>query len=234
LVLGGCHVDGYPVGKSMGFVEIAAKICGAAVDTVDVVSSINLGHTKRAGQACANFSPEILILQLGHFETTKPFRDGTASGTTTTDGKSLRSSAAPHELFNSRLNTLKWDVKNLVKQQIVRLSGTAFFDEVDIHRKLEVFCNLITSFDIPRVILLSPFPCADRVSLGCRLKLLEVFRENAMKSGFVYLDVMNSLLASANGKDIYYDGIHLNKRGHTLLGKLVSQCLMDTTLNPGL
>lgn len=234
LVVGGCHIDGYPVGKSNGFVEIAANIIGAAVDKIEVVSSINLNNVGRVGESCANFRPHILILQMGHFETTKHVRRGPGSRTTTTEWNSSRNAAAQYEIFTSRPNTLYWEFKNLVKHQFSRMRGTAVIDVSDIRRKLEVFCDEIVSFNIPHVILLSPLPCADRVSLGYRLKLSDSFREIAMKSGFVYLDVMKSLLMLANGKDIYYDSIHLNKKGHALLGQMVAKCLMDSTLGPDL
>lgn len=234
LALGGCHTGGYPVGKSNGFIEITAKICGVAVDRVEVVSSIHLGHSGRVGAACANYRPDTLILQMGHFETTKPFLGGTVSRSTNKKGASSGRLTVPRELFNSRLSTLNWDIKNLMKQQLARFSSKEKINITEIRQKLDYFCDFVTSFDIPQVILLSPLPCADRVSLEYRLKLLEVFQEKAMEYGFVYLDVMNSLLASASGKDIYYDGIHLNKKGHALLGKLVAKCLMEIEIERGL
>lgn len=73
--------------------------------------------------------------------------------------------------------------------------------------------------------MLSPLPCADRVTLKYRMKLLERFEESAKRSGFIYIDAMRSLLDAANGKDIYHDAIHLSHKGHALLGQLLAQSL---------
>lgn len=227
LVAGGCHVDGYPVGKTAGFADIAMKICAVSNDSVKVLGAIHLGHASKLVDACAHQRPHALVLQMGHFETTKPLTgaSNSRSGSTSTSGSS-RDSATQPALFRTRLQTLSWDVKNLIKLQLARVRGKTYFDASDVQRSLGAFCDEIAKLDLPRVILLSPLPCADRVSLGNRHKLLTHFESNAKRCNFDYLDVMSSLLAAARGKDIYYDAIHLNRKGHELLGQLVAQLLL--------
>lgn len=233
MVVGGCHITGYPVERSLGFVEVAVKKTEYVIDEVNVISPIHLGHAGKVVLHCARTRPNTLVLQLGHFETTLRVRSNNVShpkkGTT---GDPSSNSAPPKALFRTRIQRLTWDAKNIIKLQIAVLLGKSHFDAKEVNCRLSAFCDEIAGLGLPRVILLSPLPCADRVTLRNRLKLLDHFRAQGERPGFVYLDVMSSLLAAAFGKDIYYDAIHLNHKGHALLGQLVGQAVMEQATNP--
>lgn len=224
---GGCHVDGYPVGETAGFVDVAMKSLGVFPGNVKVFSPLHLGQASKLGDICACRRPHTLILQMGHFETAKRLL-GTTNGESgsTSIGGSSRSLSPTAALFKTRLETLNWDIRNLIKLQLACIRGRAYFDASVVEHKIDVFCNEIAKLALSRVILLSPLPCADRVTQGNRLKLLPHFQANAKLYGFEYVDAMYSLLASARGKDIYYDAIHLNLKGHRLLARLVAQSLL--------
>ena len=122
---------------------------------------------------------------------------------------------------------MSWDVKNLLKLQLASVLGSAYFDAADFQRRLSTFCGEVAALGLSRVVLLSPLPCADRVFMRNRLQVVEHFRQEGKRFGFVYVDVMSNLLAAAQGRDIFHDSIHLNKKGHALLGQLVAQVLLD-------
>lgn len=77
LVAGGFHFVGYTVGQCNGFVEIAAKLCKVTVEKLVIRSGLHLGHAYKVTEQNEKLQPNTLIIQMGHFETTKSIRQRT-------------------------------------------------------------------------------------------------------------------------------------------------------------
>jgi glycosyltransferase involved in cell wall biosynthesis len=234
VVAGGCHVNGFPVGFTNGFSQVAAKLCNSSIVNEVSLSAIHLEHAHRVVEVCDGIKPNILILQMGHFETTKRlFRSSdqwaTLLGEVRPSGGPMIN---PNELFMNPAQTLMWDVMNLLKLVLWQVLGEDHFDVSAFKGKLKTFASEIMGMNIPKVILLSPFPCADRVTLRHRRKILKLFQTEAERSGFIYLDVMSKTLAAAKGKDMYFDAIHMNQKGHAFIGHLVADCILSLSVKP--
>lgn len=222
--VGGCHVSGFPYSSENGFASIAATLLGLGNDEFTVQELIHLGH---AAKVIAKFSdqlPDTLVLQMGHFETSRGFsvlRKPRSLAPTQTPPRPA-SSTYPVRL---QPMTPKWEVLNVIKLQLSVLLGTRYFDPVAFRARLHVFCETIAGLPIRQVVLLSPLPCADRVFLRNRLAVMEAYRLEAERFGFVYLDAMNPLLSAAIGRDIFSDPFHLSLKGHLVLGQLIAEHL---------
>ena len=229
VVVGGCQVNGYPVGFPNGFVQIAATKLNMTLVNEMAAAPINLGQVQAVKKVCDRSKPDILILQMGHFETTKPILRRLSNGVPLQRGdqpENMLATSRPKAFFTTRAKTAIWDIKNFLKLVLSLMSVTNRFDPKQVERELQAFVGVIARLNISMVVLLSPLPCADWVTLRRRKSVLKFFRREADRAGFLYLDVMNKMLAAVRGKNLYFDPIHLNEKGHALLGQLIVDCIL--------
>ncbi len=227
LVAGGCHVDGYAVGFSNGFGHIAATLLNYLLIKDASICSINLNHTQKIVDACQLYKPNILILQMGHFETTlslfqianrkKSLMDVEFPYTAVTTFKPLP---------NTKSKNIVWELKNFFKLVLSIMPGTVSFDKKEMENKLYSFTSIIKNLDNEKVILLSPLPCPDLLTKRRRKSVLEIFQYEAYRLNWLYIDVFSEMQKLYNLKDYYIDSIHLNEKGHAFLGQLVADCVL--------
>ena|SRR5215472_7623741 len=69
LFAGGCHVNGYPIGAEFAFPAIALKRLKSqfSCESRDI-SHLTLSRLELLLAECRSFGPDVLVLQLGHFE----------------------------------------------------------------------------------------------------------------------------------------------------------------------
>ena len=70
LFAGGCHVVGYPAGKSYAFpAVVGSELFKAGVQSdIECVGYLPLHHSAKITEACRRIRPDILVLQVTNYE----------------------------------------------------------------------------------------------------------------------------------------------------------------------
>ncbi|MDR9900964.1 GDSL-type esterase/lipase family protein [Aetokthonos hydrillicola Thurmond2011] len=225
---GGCHVLGYPVGERNGFpAEIKRLFLSANAKAVyHCVGYLKLTHFNRLNFEIQQFQPDVLILQIGHYELTKKMLD---VGLSSRSRKST--TIAPHPpRFATTKERLAWRVRSLLKL-VIHLTFSRFrVDHLAFKAELEQFLGSIEMAG-PRVVILSPFPAADPVVTKIRMDVLEVFRSSASAHNMFFVDIAKTESFVKAGFAPYYDGIHLNAEGHRRIAKALMPPLLSIVSN---
>jgi hypothetical protein len=224
LFAGGCHVDGYLVGEKCSFVAESLGLLARMGWQFEArtLACLTLTHPERLVALCGNYKPEVLVLQLGNWETNAGFRQylrkqsGFASssvvGTSKVEGAPL-----------SFRPGLRWHAKSRVRQVLDLILGHPLVNLEWMQKLLNIFFTEVAALKIPAVLVLSPLPCLDPVHRFYRQRLLPVFEAEVSKHGFPYLDVFNlyGRDGRAHADDLFADAGHLNIAGHHWLGEVV-------------
>lgn len=237
LVVGGCHVLGYPIGASLGFPDqLAALLTDTAGDPISLASigHLKLSHGPKVFETVRRLRPEILILQVGHFELT----NGGSSYSTKKLALSGSRSASknPHKLAKNRFQTatgrLIWHVRCAVKDLANRFLSRWKVDLQQLETEFNCFLYEIAQCSC-RVILLSPLPCADPIFDGLRRQAGSCFKSVASRYPEVeYLDVLKDPFLTRSGFEPFLDGTHLSADGHFRLAQLLASQIARSTPSP--
>jgi lysophospholipase L1-like esterase len=215
LVAGGCHVLGYPIGDDHSFpVLLRRKLSSAGVMAeIAILPYVKLSHHGKVAAKCEEFEPDVLILQLGHFEMSRGLEDYLKPflGIPARQGE-------PKVRPNFVRNRTRLYLKGLFKRSLDALLRHPLLDLKDIEQSFRSFFDGIRSRRPRLVILLSPLPCPDPLLRYYRQSALPMFQRVANEHGCEFADVLTgapSIWQQRCGADGYYwDGMHLSSRGH--------------------
>lgn len=72
LFAGGCHVTGYPVGAEFGFPKVALDFLenNGIHGDMKSLGPLPISHPERLVDLCNDYKPDVLVLQIGNYETT--------------------------------------------------------------------------------------------------------------------------------------------------------------------
>lgn len=217
LVVGDCQALVCPMGPNLGFPDQLARLLKSPSHTA--VGYLKLSQRAKVRDLVRRLRPEILILQMGHFELT-----GKPPQVTTTPF------ASP---FETRPGRFAWHVRTVGK--IVtnlffkrsKVDWQALDSEVDLFLRNVSQCASETG---TRVILLSPLPCADPISRSLRQQAGYCFQSRTAHYPQVeYLDVLQDPLLTRTGFQPFFDGTHLSAEGHFRLAQLLSRKVLKTS-----
>jgi hypothetical protein len=99
-------------------------------------------------------------------------------------------------------------------------------DLAQLSCSVDDFFDRMAAANIPAVIVLSPLPCRDRVTMYYRLKVAELFRAASALRGFHYID-----LTGIRGSHLFLDWHHLNEAGHRAVAVPVAESLVSIVDN---
>lgn len=235
LFAGGCMVTGYPVGADISLARIALRSLGhRASEAPRVLPYVNLHSGPRIVEACREQETEFLILQLGHYETLRPFRKILFGGNKAKHNSSVSTSVPfvpdPKMLYRPTLHHRFMNARRFALAHALAAAGQKkrAFDAAAAAAALDGILLSLAPMPLRAVLLLSPFSCPDMVARAYRRELLPVFTAAAAKHKCLYVDVFG-MLEDCRHHDSFVanfaDQFHLSRLGHQRVGMLVGQSL---------
>jgi hypothetical protein len=224
LFAGGCHVSGYPVGATLGFAHLTAGALQAAgMDCEwEAYGHAAMSKPARLTARCRAAGPDLLVLQLGHRESLGTLRShvfarlGLSRART---APSIQRTYTPRpELFLN--DGLAWKLKSPVKRALDLALGHTLVHIQRFQQAMETCLAEVRQLGVPNVIVLSPLPCADPVTLSYRRELLPIYRSAAQANGFAFLDLIH--LAARPPMDWFADPVHLSRHGHARVAAAIA------------
>ena len=225
LFAGGCHVLDFIVGEKDSFPAYAAeRLSEMGIESeIYRLPHVKLSHRQKLANACMEIRPEILVLQLGHFELSQSLaqyfkkRFGYRQASGSSDSTASPSPLPSVKAFRFRAR-LKWLADCCLGHPLADL------DQID--SLLNALLESLHRLEIPAIFLLSPLPCTDRTRLYYRQQARPLFSEAAARHQCEFVDVLpltdTSPLERFGEAEFHYDGMHLGKRGHHALGQAVA------------
>jgi lysophospholipase L1-like esterase len=241
-VAGGCHVYGWPIGDTSSFIQV--MLAAAPPATLSTIAPVNLRNCSPLIPHLRQHPADVVILQLGNYETLASIkkhlravlrlRRPAQSQQESDVGVPLE----PDTVFES---TPAWRRRVLSKQlyagSIGRMNPSLFDGEAFRLRYEKLLTDLQSETNAPRLIVaLSPIPCADHLIRHYRSQAAEILRQicNKVPSQSSirvhYLDSAHALgighrSTHALSASIFANDLHLNRRGHLLLGNALASVL---------
>ena len=243
LFAGGCHVVGYPVGTENSFATLVQeRLRETGIETeIHRLSHLKITHHSRLSAAIAEARPDVLVLQLGHFELSRSlsdyFRQSSSAGK-----KSSSSSGPSNGAAVAVPNAPLFYLRALFKSAIDRLLGHSVVDLPKFRGELEALAGVLGAMRIPRIVMLTPLGCAEPMTRFYRRSSLPFWRAAAGRCGAELLDVFSTAPQGFQRRFgapyFYYDSIHLGVAGHRAVAQMLfehlhrvfTQCRFEQTV----
>jgi len=231
LFTGGCHVVGNTLGEEHSFPRMSQQILeGEGVRAeVEVLPYLKLPHRRRLMQSCKEVRPDVLVLQLGHAELNRQL---TAYLRRTCGAPQHR--GEPDVIPKLVRSPFQFYAKSVFKKLVDCSLRHPLVDFLQIEKLWRALLTEIRAQRVPRVVMLSPLPCADLTAMYYRRRALPLFQRLATEYGCEFVDVLTggpSGWQKRFGTDAYYhDGIHLGAGGHQVLAHQITSHLLQAVL----
>jgi hypothetical protein len=244
VIAGGCHVNGWPIGGASSFVRVMLQSNPYAVPAT--IAPINLRNCSSLLGHLKQHSTDAVILQFGNYETLASVKKHIRAV--------LHLGRQPHHSENDsdgQLNpdtvfpsTPGWRIRVLSKQIYSYSLGRIhppLFDAKAFRRHSEKLLADLAQLEAcaPKLIVfLSPIPCADSLIRHYRCQAARILSDlcsNApadLPFRLRFLDTTQALgigprTAGALNAGVFADDLHLNGKGHQLLGNALARFLRD-------
>jgi hypothetical protein len=240
LFAGGCHLNGFPVGPEHSLARVALRSIGhPAAENPSVLAYVNLRSNAALKEACVKQRTEILVLQLGHYETLpklkKMFHAGSSSSLSSGSSPSLIRELAqnPNLSFVPTLGARAIFARRLLLGAAFRGVGLGkrVFDPAALEASLDGLLTDLRSLPLKAILLLSPFSCPDPLTRTSRRHAAQLFAAAAGRHGCVFVDAFNLLESCGEGQPFcanFADANHLSRVGHERVGRFVGEALRST------
>jgi hypothetical protein len=232
LFAGGCHVGGYPCGETLGFPQVAIEEAAlpCPVETRFLVYA-TLRSTEAIELSCKDFRPTVLVLQLGHYETSReigvhvkrilrpkpPGPDRSSSEFAFETRTDTRFSPVATGFLRTRLK--------LLVSALLSCAGHPIFDAKSFRSELGCLADCLGKLEIPHILVITPLPSVDPLVLRQRNRAGEIMRAVIESRGWQWVDcpqlMRGEQVPSKNGlpdRDLFADILHLGVGGHRALG----------------
>jgi hypothetical protein len=237
LFVGGCHIDGFPVGKEHAFTHVALK----SLSQHGEVSSngfphFNLQSRRQILAVCEELRPDAVVLQLGHYEA--PAILGKCLGMRSSKKNSTAEiSGAVHtpnseERYRSTPSTMIDKLRRIVVAATIAAMGRKkkMFNPAAIASYLDsiLFSLKDLPFPLRGVVLVGPFSAPDPIVRFFRRRAVPIFDTAAKKHDCAFIDVFSFLESHPKGEAFranFADAHHLSSLGHQRVGALVGAAL---------
>jgi lysophospholipase L1-like esterase len=244
VVAGGCHLYGWPIGDTSSFIRV--MLSSAPTATLSTLAPVNLRNCSALIPLIRLQPADVVILQLGNYETLASikkhlrsvlrFRRSAQSRQESDIGIQLE----PDTNFQS---TPTWRrrifYKQIYSKSLGHMSPPLFDSEAFRLHHTQVLTELQSETHAPRLIVaLSPIPCADHLIRHYRSQAAEILRQVCSNlpphptSQVHFFDSAQAL--GIDGRNIetlaagiFADDLHLNRRGHLLLGNALASVLQQ-------
>lgn len=238
LFVGGCHVLGSPVGSEYGFAQVAAHVLKSEFPSVDcelrVLGYVNLSSGARIMRECIEDTPDILVLQLGHYESSIPLKKrllalirprNSVARLKDVSSTVLNLPPLPDIHFRDGWCRKIKSAAKLFLDSLLCSVGHAGMEYSTIELKLAELLQGVRELEIRRVFVLSPFPCVDATISRYRQQLHSLFSAEARRSQSEFVDVslIDQVVHVTPRNDLFADDRHLSVEGHAAVGVLVAK-----------
>jgi hypothetical protein len=223
LFAGGCHVSGYPLAPGHGFPSVTlTRLQPEASCRIRTLDKVNLKRTDMIVDECVRFPPDILVLQLGHYESGVWIGKRVRRLFKVAKRDSTQERSSEHSLGTQPFSKVR-SLARIIANRLLTFAGEPPYELVNFPTDLDRCFAQIQSIGIPMVLVLSPFPCPDYIAQARRRQMDSAFTRLSSKYAFHYLDVTNDL----RHPDLYADAFHLGANGHKRLAELLTGLILE-------
>lgn len=234
LFVGGCHINGFPVGEEYAFTRVALGCLSEPREsTLYALPLLNLRSGPQVMAACRELRPDAVVLQLGHYEapaslqksmgrkhSKEPFIE--ALGRDGLPRVEKRYSLCPA--------TMIAELERIVAAGLIIALGRKrrMFDPEAIAVSLDSILVSLKELPMRGIVLVGPFSAPDPVTRFFRRKALPIFEAAAKRHGCAFVNVFSLLESCQKWKDFnanFADPLHLSVSGHLKVGALVGAAL---------
>lgn len=236
LFVGGCHINGFPVGEEYAFPHVALGCLSEhRENTLYALPLLNLRSGSQIQAACRDLRPDAVVLQLGHYEAPTPLRKslrlrGADSGRTSAVGAARPSRSRPEMQYRLSPSTMFKGLRRIAAAGMIVALGKKrrMFDPTSIAARLDSLLASLREFPLKGIVLMSPFSAPDPITHFLRRRTVPIFEAAAKKHGCTFVDLFSYLESYPNGgafRGNFADPQHLSVLGHQRVGVLVGAAL---------
>jgi hypothetical protein len=229
LFAGGCQVSGYPGAEGHGFPVLVGEslATGGAKVEVHTLAYLRLAHRRRLIAKCREVQPDVLVLQLGHFELNNSLSMYLRSHLRRT--RQSLASEKSSESARQVASAIGFYLRAAGKRVIDVCLRHPLVNFQQLEQRWEALIADIEKLNIPSVVILSPLPAADPTVAYYRRRALPLFRDIAAGHRYRFVDVLScspARLEQRFGLDCYYyDGIHMGGCGQQDISQVIASSL---------
>ncbi|AWM34474.1 SGNH/GDSL hydrolase family protein [Hymenobacter nivis] len=222
IVMGGCHVVGWPIGPDRAFPKLLAeKLAGTLVMQIPNLQFVCLPEQLAKLEAAG---PSLMVLQLGNYEFSPSLRSILAQFrrefTNRSETKKQRGGGQSSPSAHSSLEMIPAPPRGRLARY-TRLVGIGFLTAALWHlsarhrRAFRALNAYVRQHPTTSFVMVSPLPCIDPVATRLRRWGGWLLRQRvAALPNVQWLDSYHLL---GNSNDLFVDQLHLNEKGHQLL-----------------
>jgi hypothetical protein len=223
IVIGGCHVIGFPVGERYSFVSGLlgqSSFSKKHLVTLPYVSVSRLSDTLESVGALR--PQDLIILQLGNFETLAPMMFGKHDNLLAADqiGTPGPPSILSNEVFSTQVKSLLRLLGNGILFLVRLIIRQPAFSSQEFSRQLADPKISEALANAGEVVIIGALPTRVWFRNVYRKQANSVLRDFAARRNYAFVDYLHEV-RSLRLKAITVDQIHLNVLGHILLAKAI-------------
>lgn len=239
LFVGGCHVGGYPCGEKLGFPQVAideARLPFAVEKRY--LAYTTLRSAEAIERSCRDFRPHMLVLQMGHYETSRQigahvkriFRPRPPGPDRSSSRVTFKTPVG-----TSFTPTVRSNIRSRIKLLVSFLlscAGHPIFDAKAFRLDFGRMADRVSKLDIPHILVMSPLPLIDELVFRQHKHASEIMRVDAESRGWHWIDCLNlprggygSRKAGLPDPELFADLLHLSVAGHRAVGMLLSKAI---------
>jgi hypothetical protein len=239
LFAGGCHIDGYPVGKDISLTKVARRLTPDDVfEPFITLSYANLKSTAKIAETCTKESIDILVLQIGHYESprplTKAWRRQHRPSKKPVLGRDVPFEPQPGLEFRPSLKGTFRSWVRLFNIPLLMLTGRIrnLFYRKNVEQLLDSCLTDLDKLPLKAILLMTPLTCPDGLVCRYRRKAYPLFVAAAQKHDCVLVDTYKLLedCDKANYIRQFADYYHMSRFGHERVGTLIAKHLNEAAV----
>lgn len=237
-VIGGCHVNGYLVGKENSFVSVCSKILegkGISNETSTHIH-VNFKQSERISRICDESDADIIILQLGNY-TFSPsllnkLRKKWRKKRSESSSSSIYVSSNSHTSLAADINgVFRPSFSFYLNQWIKHIINCCIFYQYLNKRKciefIDAAFSAVKSSKASKVIVLSPLPTYNIITNKYRRIGGRWMQKKSAEYEFEFIDVFEAIEKWFGKRNFTLDEMHLRKDAHQFLGEIVADSLLS-------
>jgi hypothetical protein len=228
IVLGGCHVNGYPVGEKNSFVSLLARQLDVPKTECVVIPQVVAKRLSAALDKVGNLTDQdLVILQLGSFETLAPLVFGRVHDSASVNRITGVSALVSRAGWFLRLFILPARLIGNILLFVIRelISRPAFSTQVFARQISDPVISRALSY-AGVVVVIGALPTRVWFRNIYRRRANAVLLRFAERENFVFVDYFKTI-DGVPITAVTVDLIHLNKNGHKILGRKIYSLCVD-------
>ncbi len=172
---------------------------------LNVLPLFNLRSGPQILAACRELKPDVVILQLGHYEAPAPVRKILSPGRSKKTHAQAPREDGPHHAemrYRPTFPVMIAELRRIVAAGIVIATGRKrkMFNPSAIAAHLDSIILSLKELPLRGIVLVGPFSAPDPLTRFCRRKLVPIFEAAAKKHGCAFVDIFSLLEAYPKGK----------------------------------